>query len=95
MPFKATAGLHHAVRHRDEATGFVHHGFLNLLVAVSRALTGQDVVGALQSTDGAALVAETAGLAEPAARAVRRVFASYGSCSLREPVRDLEALGML
>ena len=28
LPFKCTAGLHHAVRHRDEASGFEHQGFL-------------------------------------------------------------------
>ena len=95
VPFKATAGLHHAVRQRDETTGFTHHGFLNVLLAVARALAGRDVTEALKSTDGAALVEELRALPEPAARAVRQVFASYGSCSLSEPVADLEALGLL
>lgn len=95
VPFKATAGLHHAVRHHDEHTGFTHHGFLNLLVATSRALGGRDVVQALESTDADALVAEIGALPEAAVRAVRQVFASYGSCSLAEPVDDLKALGLL
>jgi hypothetical protein len=98
VPFKATAGLHHAVRHLDRDTGYPHHGFLNLLVAVARALAGQDgaaVTAVLESTDADALVAEVGGLPEPAVRAVRQVFASYGSCSLAEPVADLEALGLL
>lgn len=101
VPFKATAGLHHAVRHRDAQTGFTHHGFLNLLVAVSRALDdgggglSGKVAAALSSTDGAALVEESVALPDSAARAVRQVFASYGSCSLAEPVADLEALGLL
>ena len=31
--YKCTAGLHHALRHRDHETGFEHHGFLNVLLA--------------------------------------------------------------
>ncbi|SHE67260.1 hypothetical protein [Streptoalloteichus hindustanus] len=95
VPFKATAGLHHAVRHGDPETGFQHHGFLNLLLATARSLSGRDVRAVLESTDAAALAAEARALPEPAAHAVRAVFSSYGSCSLSEPVEDLEGLGLL
>jgi hypothetical protein len=93
--FKATAGLHNALRHTDENTGFTHHGFVNLLVATARALSGGDVRAALTSEDGDALAAEAGGLSAEAARAVRSVFASYGSCSLEDPIADLEGLGLL
>jgi hypothetical protein len=93
--FKATSGLHNAVRHTDPATGFTHHGFLNLLVATARALAGGDVKEALASEDGKALATEAAELTDDAARAVRGVFASYGSSTLAEPIADLEALGLL
>jgi hypothetical protein len=93
--FKATSGLHHAVRHTDPDTGFTHHGFLNLLVATARALAGGDVVEALGSEDGPALATEAAELSDEAARTVRGVFASCGSGSLTEPIADLEKLGLL
>ncbi|MEU7525203.1 hypothetical protein AB0A74_05670 [Saccharothrix sp. NPDC042600] len=95
VAFKATAGLHHAVRYTDSETGFTHHGFLNLLVATARALSGGDVRAALSSSDGEALAKEAGELSDQAAHAVRGVFASYGSCSLDEPVTDLEELGLL
>ena len=97
VAFKATAGLHHAVGYRDPATGFEHYGFLNLLLAVHRAATGQEpeaVAVLLQSRDEARLVAEARSLTDTEARAVRRSFISYGSCSTEEPIADLERLGL-
>ncbi|MQA07946.1 MAG: hypothetical protein GEU98_05195 [Pseudonocardiaceae bacterium] len=93
--FKATSGLHRAVRHTDPDSGFVHHGFVNLLVAAARTLSGNDVRDALTCTDGAALADEVLGLSDQAARAVRGLCASFGSGSLYEPVADLEELGLL
>ena len=96
--FKATAGLHNAVRHTDEETGYTHHGFLNLLLATARLLAGapaEDVRAVLASTDDKALAEEAQNLTEHEALSVRGVFASYGSCSLTDPVADLEELGLL
>ena len=96
--FKATAGLHNAVRHTAEDTGFTHHGFLNLLLATARLIAGAelaDVEAALASTDGKALAEEAQNLTEHEALSVRGVFASYGSCSLTDPVKDLEELGLM
>ena len=58
LPFKCTAGLHHAVRNRDAETGFAHHGFLNVLLATRASLDGnslEEVAGVLDDTDGPAL----------------------------------------
>ena len=94
-PFKLTAGLHSAVRHRDDATGFEHHGFLNVLVAVGQALDGAGpdcMTLALGATDAEALCTQARRL-DPSA--VRASFTSFGTCSSDEPLADLRALGLL
>jgi len=92
VPFKATAGLHGAVRHTDGRTGFVHHGFLNLLVAAVRAASGaavDDVAAALASTDGPALADEARSASERSVVAARSLFRAYGSCSTSEPREEI------
>ncbi len=79
VAFKASAGLHHAVR-----TGEAH-GFLNLLLAVfhpgaaEEALADPDPARGLTPADGC----------------VRERFRGFGSCSFFEPVDELRALGLL
>jgi hypothetical protein len=94
LPFKATAGLHRALRRDGE------HGFLNLLAA---AVFGDDEEAALAERDPGAfrLDAEafawrgrSAGAVE-LARARREGLRAIGSCSFFEPVAELAALGML
>jgi hypothetical protein len=94
-PFKVTAGLHHAVRHRDESTGLTHHGLLNMLVGTAHAVSGAGAHEALRCTDATALAAEAGALSEDTSRVVREVFACYGSVSLTTPVADLTRLGLL
>ena len=98
VPFKASAGLHGAVRGRDQATGFVHHGFLNLLlaaVAAAMGATAGDVAKVLAVTDGPALAAEARAVSGRALSAARLLFRSYGSCSTSEPREEAAALGLL
>ncbi len=94
-PFKCTAGLHHAVRHRDHDTGFEHHGFLNVLLATRLAFDGgtpDEVARVLDDHYANDLVA----LARQSDLAgARRWFTSFGSCSVSEPVDDLVGLGLL
>ena len=92
-PFKCTAGLHHAVRHMDPETGFTHHGFLNVLSATRTALDGGDVRAVLSEQDGTALVSALPD-ADTLTR-TRRWFTSFGSCSVRDPLDDLVALGLV
>jgi hypothetical protein len=91
----AAAGLHNALRHHDESTGFEHHGVLNVLLATRASLDGAapaDVTAVLQETDAAALTGRTdeAGLV-----GARRWFRSFGSCSILEPLQDLTELGLV
>ena len=94
-PFKCTAGLHGAIRHRDDATGFEHHGFLNVLVATRQAFDGasrDDVVAILEQQDKGALI----GLAlDTELSGARRWFTSFGSCSVTEPLDELISTGLL
>jgi hypothetical protein len=97
-PFKATAGLHHAVRYRDPSTGFDHHGFLNLLVAVCRAVqhaTAAEVEAALAITEPGVLAGEARAVADAVATAARGALVAYGSCSTSDPIADLTALGLI
>ncbi|MET0930209.1 MAG: hypothetical protein ABWX74_11855 [Aeromicrobium sp.] len=82
VPFKLTAGLHHAVRTSGE------HGFVNVLAAVWAAMEGSDPVPLLLEDDPEAL--EIGDLA-----AVRELFCSIGTCSIDEPLTDLRALGLV
>lgn len=96
--FKATAGLHRAVRGVDEDDGVVHHGYLNLLVATARAVAGDaaaEVAAAVACTDAAALTAQARALPDDAAARARDAFVCYGSCSTAEPLAAAIALGLV
>jgi len=98
VPFKATAGLHHAVTNRDSETGLRHFGFLNLVIAVARAVQGagmRDLEQALKIEKAEPLARELSGLGRGAAQRTRDLFVCFGSCSTTEPVEDVLALGLL
>ncbi len=93
LPFKLTAGLHHAVRRGgDDAP---EHGFLNMLAATCALIDGAsntDATAIIANSDAATLLNV---LVRGDARESRRLFTSYGSCSMVEPLDDLCALGIL
>ncbi|WP_155352480.1 hypothetical protein [Acrocarpospora macrocephala] len=94
VPFKATAGLHHAVRNTDPATGFEQHGFLNLLLATDTLARGgseADADALLAERDGATVAGLIVGLDAE----VRWRFVSFGTCSITDPVSELVELGVL
>jgi hypothetical protein len=98
LPFKCSAGLHNAVRHRDADTLFEHHGFLNIALAARAAAA----TGSLAATSAAlaqrapdAVATQVGALNASAAAAIRELFASFGTCSIAEPVGDLTAMGLV
>ena len=97
LSFKATAGLHHAMRncypltYEPGSATAVMHGFLNVTVAAALAKTGAgraDIGDALMEPSAtrllAALPQDLAG--------TRHFFKSFGSCSFREPADELAGL---
>lgn len=105
--FKATAGLHHPIRHVEPRTGFHMHGFLNLLAAAvlahAEGLGEAELAALLAEEDPAAFSVDADGLsvhghhagAATIAAARAELFTAYGSCSFTEPVDDLIGLGLL
>ncbi|WNM42287.1 hypothetical protein RMN56_13565 [Micromonospora halotolerans] len=94
LPFKLTAGLHQAIRHRDPETGFTHHGFVNVLAAALAATGGAEVDGVaelLAVTDPLRVVEQ----ARAHQDAERPLWVGYGSCSISEPLTDLIRLGLV
>jgi hypothetical protein len=92
VPFKATAGLHHAVRQDGQ------HGFVNLLAA---AIFGAEAAALAEEDPSAFRVdgdtfawREREATVEDVERG-RELFVAFGSCSFSEPVDDLRALGFL
>jgi hypothetical protein len=101
IPFKATAGLHHPVRHPSDVNDAVEHGFINMLAAVRCSLSDQPdtTIDCLEETDPTAFDLRTAtwqGVGSGVSiESIRRVFRSIGSCSFREPAGYLHDLGVL
>ena len=107
VPLKATAGLHHPVRHHREDEGVTMHGFLNVfgagILARACGLGAREIAGALAEQDAGAFRFERDGFSWrehtasiPEIEAAReRAVVSFGSCSFDEPREDLRALGLL
>jgi hypothetical protein len=88
VPFKATAGLHHALRNTDPETGLEQHGFVNLLAATERAREGA----------GADEVARVLAERDPSrlpTLPTRSPLLSIGTCVIAEPVEELATLGLV
>ncbi len=98
LQFKCTAGLHNAVRHRDQQTGFEHHGFLNVMLAARVAATtgnADATAQALADRDPSEVAARVRMFTDRDVAAIRAMFCSFGTCSIDEPIADLLAMGLV
>jgi len=106
VPFKATAGLHHPIRHHNPTIPIWEHGFLNVFGAAALAYTHRlapaQIEAVIRETrlDRFTASDEHFGWADilisnDELLAARRFATSYGSCSFDEPVADLRAAGWL
>jgi hypothetical protein len=110
VAWKATAGLHHAVRGMREVTPggpwVKMHGFVNVFLAGALAFVGADEATLMKTlleenaaafrVDEDVLEWQDQMLISDQLERVRREFAiSFGSCSFAEPVEDLRAMGWL
>jgi hypothetical protein len=93
--FKLTGGLHHALPTHDDETDQQHHGFLNTLAATSLAVAGateQELIDILRATTADTVVAA---LAASDASEIRRLYSSFGSCSIDDPFDELVKLELV
>lgn len=105
VPFKATAGLHHPVRHESREVGARMHGFLNVFFAAilrrHHPLSAEVLCEILTDEQVASFRFDDMGIAwgnwgadvDQIREARANLAVSFGSCSVDEPVDDLKRLG--
>lgn len=111
VPFKATAGLHHALRaeyrltYEDDSGRGVMFGFLNLFLATALARNGmgeRETCDILEESSSAAFRVDDGAISwrdhrldRHALGRSRESMVSFGSCSFTEPIAELQSLRWL
>lgn len=107
VPFKATAGLHHPIRHERSDEGVTEHGFFNVFggaaLLYGNELNRDQLLDVLDDRDSADFRFESDrfvwrdhSVGIDALRSARsRLAFSYGSCSFDEPLHDLAVAELL
>ena len=105
--FKATAGLHHPLRHYRTRENVVMHGFLNVFGAgalaaargleesVLRQIVAEERIESFSVDELRFGWREHSATADEIRGARQRLVTSFGSCSFDEPREDLRGLGLL
>jgi hypothetical protein len=107
LPFKATAGLHHPIRHGSPALGVKEFGFLNVFVAAVladkaglgeqdlSAVLGEESADAFAFHDDELRYRDHAVPTDQVAETRGKLAISFGSCSFAEPREDLRSMKLL
>lgn len=107
IPMKATAGLHHPIRHYDENVKTKMHGFLNVfgagILAHAKRLSVKQIESIIEDEDPSSFKFDEEGFSwkdisannKQIAEARKSGLISFGSCSFDEPREDLQKLGLL
>jgi hypothetical protein len=107
VPFKATAGLHHPLRHHSEGVKTQEFGFLNVFIAGCMAhvqeASVQELMAILSEENSPAFTFDGYGvswreyrLSNDEVEEARDAFAiSFGSCSFEEPIEHLRSMNLL
>jgi hypothetical protein len=95
QPFKATAGMHHPQRMKNESVDVVEFGFLSVLQATAAASLHE---ASAEEVEQILLLdaPDLSSFSETQIEQVRaELFNSFGSCSFDEPRQDLRTMGLL
>lgn len=106
IPFKATAGLHHPVRHFNDSVNCKMHGFLNVFTAgilLYKYGFETDTVNAIiKDENPLSFIFGESGMKwnefEASVEEInygRKLMVSFGSCSFEEPVEDIKSLNLI
>ncbi len=105
IPFKATAGLHHPVRHFDKSVNTFMHGFFNIfgagILAHKHSLSLKEITEIVKDenkesfkfTEDLFLWRDIETDCDSLAKAREELMLSFGSCSFDEPRQDIKEMG--
>jgi hypothetical protein len=106
VPMKATAGLHHPIRHYNDDVGAKMFGFINVfgagILANVHNLAPEQIQDVLEDENAQNFIFDESGFSWKNLRAdleqitsARHKVTSFGSCSFDEPRQDLQKLGLM